>query len=244
MNCLLVSLGYILTSAVADHFDLPSKCDDLPWPSQTTHTPGPNGTSQAAFSWHIHYLHTTDEQEADVLAFQDAFCTQFAKYGADGSSIQPCDWGPNYLGDKEQHICGWCSELQETVGHAQTQRPKGASPAKGCGSGKCTDPAHGPWSVCQNEFFVAGQYIDEVTAWISKPENYRSIGVMRHPNTGCQWGDHFIRAEFFGSVKPEMCLWGLPCNDPGFGCEQGMCGTTDGTHEHQHASGCYLEAAG
>merc|ERR1711964_85382 len=88
---------------------------------------------------------------------------------------------------------------------------------------------------------LSQEYIDEVTAWISKPENYRSIGVMRHPNTGCQWGDHYIRAEFFGKVKPEMCLWGLPCNDPGYGCYDGMCGSIPATHQHQHASGCELE---
>jgi hypothetical protein len=211
---------------------LPAKCDDLPWANQSVHKSGGNGTSQDAFSWHIHYLHNTTDQEADVEAFQSAFCKEFAKYGADGSSIQSCSWGPNYLGYQEKHICGSCSGLDEKVNF----------PPGGCGAGVCTDPAHGPWSTCQNEFFVAQEYIDEVTAFISKPENYRSIGVMRHPNTGCQWGDHFIRAEFFGAVKPEMCLWGLPCNDPGYGCYSGMCGTINAsTHQHQHASGCELE---
>merc|ERR1711957_392396 len=89
--------------------------------------------------------------------------------------------------------------------------------------------------------FVPARYIDEVTVFLSKYED-STISVMRHPNTGCQWGDHFIRAEFFGAIQPEMCLWGLPCNEPGFGCKQGMCGQTDGTHDHQHASGCYQEA--
>lgn len=224
----LLSAAFVATQGASS---LPAQCDDLPWADPATHMPGSNGTQQAAFSWHVHYLHTTSDQETDVAAFQAGFCKEFAKYGADGSSIQSCGWGPNYLGNGEKHICGSCSALEESFSFPHS-----------CGNGTCGESARGPWSVCQNEFFVAQEYIDEVTAWISKPENYRSIGVMRHPNTGCQWGDHKIRAEFFGTVKPEMCLWDLPCNDPGYGCYDGMCGTIPATHDHQHASGCVLEA--
>ena len=111
-----------------------------------------------------------------------------------------------------------------------------------CGNGTCSDDAaEGPWSVCQNEFFVPAAYIDEVSEWIEQQD--LSIAVMKHANTGCQWGDHSpdIRAIYFSGPVPEMCLWGLPCNDPGFGCEQGMCGDLDGTHNVQHAADCVLE---
>lgn len=127
---------------------------------------------------------------------------------------------------------------------------------RSCGSGACpSGGAHGPWSVCQGEFFVPVKHIDELAAWVA--DNALSLDIMRHPNTGCQWGDHSVRAEWLsgkwglgpGSLPgepslagPEMCLWGLPCNNVGYGCVQGMCGSGNGKREKQHCSGCTMLA--
>jgi len=220
----------MLTAAwiISDAFAIAHKCDDLGWSDQNTHIPGGvNGTNQTGYSWHIHYLYTDETQVSDMATFQSRFCKSFAEYGQDGE-VGYCDWGPNSISVNETIICGSCKP--EFEGHP-------------CGSGTCTDDDWGgPWSVCQQEFFVPSTFIDEVSSWIMKQADL-NITAMRHPNSGCQWGDHspFIRAEFFFGPIPEMCLWDLPCNDPGFGCRNGMCGEKSDGHNRQHASGCYVQ---
>lgn len=209
-------------------FAIANQCDDNGWSNQNTHIPGGlNGTNQSAYSWHIHYLHTDECQVSDMATFQSRFCKSFAEYGQDGA-VGECDWGPNSISVNETIICGDCQPESE-------RRP--------CGNGTCSvDNYMGPWSVCQQEFFVPSKHIDEVSFWIMKQADL-NITVMRHPNSGCQWGDHspFSRAEFFFGPIPEMCLWGLPCNDPGLGCRNGMCGGKSDGQSRQHASGCYLQ---
>lgn len=214
---------------------LTSRCDDLTWANQSQHQPVGEGnkhfTAQTGYSWHVHYLHYTQDEEGAVLAFQQDFCKAFAKYGENGT-VQPSPWGPNCIAPEGKYIVGDCDP--ETLNTRSNGRQ--------CGNGTCTDNDHGPWSLCQNEFYVPAVHIDEVSAWIDARNS--TIPVMRHPNSGCQWGDHSPddRALFFGPARvPEMCLWQLPCNDPGFGCYQGMCGQVDGIHHHQHASECVLE---
>jgi len=230
----------LAAAVVGSAAGLTSRCDDLPWASERSHTPvgEKNGTytAQTGYSWHIHYLHYTRHEEALVEAFQRDFCEAFAKFG-EGGAVQPSPWGPNDIAPGGEYVVGTCdpSELAlRSNGHR-------------CGNGTCpTTPTKniGPWSCCQNEFFVPATRIDAVTAWLHDYD--LKIPVMRHPNSGCQWGDHAaaIRAEFFGPARvPEMCLWELPCNDPGFGCRDGMCGAIDNadTRERQHASGCVAE---
>ena len=216
---------------------LPSECDDLPWANVTTHVPVGEGngsfTAQPAFSWHVHYLHYNDDEEEAVKKFQKDFCSTFAALGK-GGAIQPSPWGPNAIAAAGRHVWGDCDASTLAT------RSNGWT----CGNGTCPDgDPQGPWSLCQNEFYVPASHIDEVTRWIVAYEDL-VIPVMRHPNSGCQWGDHAPadRAEFFGPARvPEMCLWGLPCNEPGCGCRDGMCGDVDGTRAHQHAAGCVLE---
>lgn len=218
---------------------LAPKCDDLPWADPTTHMPAAAGTNLSAFSWHVHYLHNTTDQVANVTAFEQAFCKEFARHGKDGSGLASCGWGPNYLGDEVEYMCSHTGQCDSDYIY---------EPERDCnngGAGECpSGEAHGPWSMCQGEFFVPASLIDEVTAWLQNETNHHGIITMRHPNTGCQWGDHFIRAKFFSETVPEMCLWGLPCNTVGWGCFDGMCGDLDdpSSHVHQHAAGCFEEA--
>lgn len=228
-----MSLLPCLSLLVAGMPAVAQECDDLPWADPAAHVPAEGGTNQTAYSWHVHYTWQTDSQHADVSTFEKAFCEAFAKNSKNIERMSSCGWGPNYLGDGEEYMCssGQCDEDYVNPFN------------RVCGSGTCPEGDQtGPWSVCQGEFFVPSRHIDEVTAWLKAEQSKFDIVVMRHPNTGCQWGDHFIRAQFFSDDVPEMCLWGLPCNDVGFGCKQGMCGHVDGTkHIHQHASGCYNE---
>ena len=217
---------------------LTSRCDDLRWADKRVHQPvsenNQSYTAQPGYSWHIHYLHYTHEEEAAVQRFQRDFCAAFAKYGK-GGSVEPSPWGPNCIADGAKYIYGACAAT------ALATRSNGWT----CSNGTCPvgEPPEGPWSTCQNEFYVPAVYIDEVAGWVRAYENL-TIPVMRHPNSGCQWGDHSpdSRAEFLGTARvPEMCLWGLPCNSPGYGCVDGMCGALDGTRGHQHAAGCVAE---
>ena len=100
---LAVSFG-ALSSAMA----LPVACDDLPWADQDSHTPGGNGTQQAAFSWHVHYLHQTTAQESEAGAFQKAFCAEFGKYGT--SVLWACKATPCY-----GHVGHACSGTPRVV---------------------------------------------------------------------------------------------------------------------------------
>lgn len=232
-------LGAVLVFLASEQTKgLATQCDDLPWADPTTHMPSMNGTNLSAFSWHVHYLHNTTDQLGNVTAFERAFCNQFANHGKDGTRLASCGWGPNYLGDGVEYMCSHTGQCDTDYTY---------NPQRLCnngGTGVCpSGEAHGPWSMCQGEFFVPASLIDEVTAWLQKTTNHHGIVVMRHPNTGCQWGDHFIRAQFFANPIPEMCLWGLPCNAVGLGCFDGMCGDLDQPelHIHQHADGCVEE---
>ena len=156
--------------------------------------------AETAYSWHIHYLHNETGQEPQVLAFQTDFCAEFGKYGADGASLTQSGWGPNNIAPDATAIYTNCPSIGAT-----------APATTACGNGVCQSGGNGPWSVCQGEIFIPSQHIDEVSAWVedwlASPEN--ALAVMRHPNTGCQWGDHSpdIRATFFSDPVPEMCLW-------------------------------------
>lgn len=230
-------LPRLATLAVAYASHVALECDDLAWANATKHVPSPaaNFTHLLAYSWHIHYTWMTEDQHENVVAFEQAFCTEFARLSKDTSRMPECGWGPNYLGDDEEFMCSHTGQCDEAFNNKRQFPPQ-------CGNGTCFSAANGPWSVCQSEFFVPARHIDEVTVWLTEPQNTHGLVVMRHPNTGCQWGDHLIRAEFFSDEVPEMCLWGVPCNTPGFGCRTGMCGDFDGSkHIHQHASGCYNE---
>lgn len=224
------------------HLMLPSQCDDRPWSDQTTHVPGGNGTKQTAYSWHIHYMYgylNVSSQDNDVAAFGAAFCQEFAKFGESGTCIDTCKFGPNYIGEEVQYICSSFNQCNcDGVVEAEESHE---STSSSCGNGTCIDPVFSPFPVCQKNFHVAAKFIDHVTAWVAEPMNRRSLVVMRHPNTGCQWGDHSTRAEFVGGVAPEICLWNLPCNSPGEGCEKEGCGALDGTHKRQHSPDCVLE---
>jgi hypothetical protein len=151
---------YTFAAVVASATGLTSRCDDLPWASERSHAPvgEKNGTytAQTGYSWHIHYLHYTYHEESLVEAFQRDFCEAFAIFG-EGGAVQPSPWGPNDIAPGGEYVVGTCDP------EGLALRSRGYE----CGNGTCptTPTSHGvgPWSICQNEFFVPATRIDAVT---------------------------------------------------------------------------------
>merc|ERR1712046_458964 len=122
-----------------------------------------------------------------------------------------------------------------------------------------------PWALANVEIFIPLRLISEVSsfieAWVLKQRGgfndlttsaLYGLSIMRHPNTGCEEGDHAVRRHFFTPWSPELCTWGLGCNTPGYGCKETatapICGSdTGGCHASgshscaQYRERCYLQ---
>ena len=204
-----------------------------------------------------------------MLAFQTDFCAEFGKYGADGASLTQSGWGANNIAPDATAIYTNCPSISATA-PATTACGNGAT-----ASARAAGTARGPCARARSSSRRSTSTRSRRGSRTGSRALKIALAVMRHPNTGCQWGDHSpdIRASFFSDPVPEMCLWEvrskrrrgggcacrvrtllsslarakspvareLPCNDPGFGCEEGMCGTVDGTYDHQHAADCVLQ---
>jgi len=221
------------------------------------------------YSWHIHHTWTDVVEHASQAfeystAFHTALMSTFASEGQNGRKITSCAFGPNNIGVGTDYICIILPPGQSI--NVTTAAPK-------CGTnGKAfpaPSPSVTPWALANVEIFIPKRLIVKVSSfiegWLLKQQGgyndpataaLYGLSIMRHPNTGCNEGDHTARHYFFTEKQakwsPELCTWGLGCNTPGYGCEETdtapICGGdtggcyASGSHScAQYRERCYLQ---
>jgi len=178
-------------AAVALAWDLPTDCRNQ--------TVIEDGGKLPTMSYHIHYTTASEDSQADMTTFYEAFVAKFSDKFA---STKQCPFGPNYGAYSSdlfpaKTICSLEGALEFEI-------------ASG------VDLKGNPWGqLDQRAFFVPIELIDETWEW--SKTNRLTLDVVKHPNSGCMHDDHGLRRVWEGTAHTIYTLQ-FPCNVPATGC--------------------------